>query len=174
MLSSNTKTDEGNTIGIKENRLPELINCIEDMSGKVIICSRFRYDIKRIYDTLIKTYGSRSTVTYYGDTSDEDRKQAIEHFQNGDARFFIGNPQTGGHGITLTAANNVVYFANSFDLALRMQSEDRCHRIGQKKKVTYVDLIAEKTIDEKIVKALVNKRKIASLVMGDELKQWLT
>ena len=55
-----------------------------------------------------------------------------------------------------------------------MQSEDRCHRIGQEKKVTYVDLISEKTIDEKIVKALVNKKKIASLVMGDELKKWLT
>ena len=174
VLSGHTKTDDGKIIEIKDNRLPELINCIEDMSGKIIIWSRFRYDIKRIYESLTKIHGSRSTVTYYGDTSDEDRREAIEQFQNGDARFFIGNPQTGGHGITLTAANNVIYFANSFDLALRMQSEDRCHRIGQKKKVTYVDLIAEKTIDEKIVKALVNKKKIASLVMGDELKKWLT
>jgi SNF2 family DNA or RNA helicase len=85
----------------------------------------------------------------------------------------VGNPQTGGMGITLTAAQNVIYFSNSFDLAIRMQSEDRAHRIGQKKSVTYIDLIAEGTIDEKIVKALRSKMDIASLVMGEDLRAWL-
>jgi SNF2 family DNA or RNA helicase len=99
--------------------------------------------------------------------------EAIERFQNGDARFFIGNPMTGGYGITLTAATTVIYFANSFDLAVRMQSEDRAHRIGQTEHVTYIDLIAEGTIDEQIVKSLRNKMDIASVVMGEELKEWL-
>ena len=148
VLSGHSKTDEGDIVEIKDNRLPELMQCLEDVSGKVIIWSRFRYDIKRIHAELTKVYGPLSTVTYFGDTSDEDRTKAIEHFQHGDARFFIGNPQTGGYGITLTKANTVVYFANSFDLAVRMQSEDRCHRIGQTQHVTYIDLIAEKTIDE--------------------------
>ena len=112
-------------------------------------------------------------VSYFGDTSDDDRTQAIESFQNGKARFFVGNPQTGGMGITLTAAQNVIYFANSFDLAIRTQSEDRAHRIGQEKSVTYVDLIAEGTIDEKIVTALRNKMDIATKVMGEDIKQWL-
>ena len=85
----------------------------------------------------------------------------------------MGNPQTGGYGITLTAANTVVYFANSFDLAVRMQSEDRAHRIGQKEHVTYIDLIAEGTIDERIVKALRDKMDVASVVMGENLKEWL-
>ena len=101
------------------------------------------------------------------------RTTAIDQFQNGEARFFVGNPQTGGYGITLTAAQTVIYFANSFDLAVRMQSEDRAHRIGQKNNVTYVDLIAEGTIDEKIVKSLRNKMDVASLVMGEELREWL-
>ncbi len=174
VLSGHTKTDEGKLVEIKDNRLTELMDCLEDTSGKVIIWSRFRYDIKRIEKALVKEYGPPSTVTYYGDTSDEERSEAIERFQNGDAQFFVGNPQTGGYGITLTAAETVIYFANSFDLAVRMQSEDRCHRIGQDKHVTYIDLIAEKTIDDKIVKSLRNKMDIASVVMGEELKQWLT
>ena len=88
--------------------------------------------------------------------------------------YFVGNPQTGGYGITLTKAQTVIYFSNSFDLAVRMQSEDRAHRIGQVKNVTYIDFIAEGTIDEKIVKALRNKMDIASEVLGENLRQWLT
>ena len=118
-------------------------------------------------------YGNNSVVSYFGDTSDEARTTAIEQFQEGDAQFFVGNPQTGGMGITLTAAQNVIYFANSFDLAIRTQSEDRAHRIGQKNSVTYIDLICEGTIDERIVKALRNKMDIASMVMGEDLKEWL-
>ena len=173
VLSGHTKSDSGQLIEIADNRLPELIKCLEEVDGKVIIWSRFRYDIKRIADALIKEYGSRSMVTYFGDTSDEERTSGIVQFQEGDTRFFVGNPQTGGYGITLTAAQTVIYFANSFDLAVRMQSEDRAHRIGQTNHVTYIDLIAENTIDERIVKALRNKMDVASVVMGEELREWL-
>ena len=85
----------------------------------------------------------------------------------------IGTPQTGGYGITLTQANTVIYYSNGYDLEKRVQSEDRAHRIGQKKTVTYIDLIAEDTVDEKIVKALRDKINIASEVMGEELKEWI-
>jgi SNF2 family DNA or RNA helicase len=85
----------------------------------------------------------------------------------------VGNPQTGGYGITLTAANTVIYYSNGYDLEKRLQSEDRAHRIGQKKSVTYVDLIAEKTVDEKIVKALRKKIDIASEILGEELREWI-
>jgi SNF2 family DNA or RNA helicase len=173
VLSGHTKPDDGSLVEITDNRLPELMSCLEETDGKVIIWSRFRYDMARINKALRKAYGAASTVTYYGDTSDDERTTAIDQFQNGEARFFVGNPQTGGYGITLTAAQTVIYFANSFDLAVRMQSEDRAHRIGQKNNVTYVDLIAEGTIDEKIVKSLRNKMDIASLVMGEELREWL-
>jgi len=88
-------------------------------------------------------------------------------------RFLIGTPATGGYGITLTEANTVIYYSNGYDLEKRMQSEDRAHRIGQKKTVTYVDLIADDTVDEKIVKALRRKINIASEVMGEELRAWI-
>jgi SNF2 family DNA or RNA helicase len=85
----------------------------------------------------------------------------------------VGNPTTGGYGLTLTAANLVVYYSNSFDLEKRLQSEDRAHRIGQTKNVTYIDLICPGTVDEKIVKSLRDKINIATQVMGEELKSWL-
>ena len=77
---------------------------------------------------------------------------------------------TGGYGITLTAANTVIYYSNGYDLEKRLQSEDRAHRIGQHKPVTYVDILAEETVDEKIVKSLRKKINIASEVLGEELK----
>ena len=173
VLSGHTMSSEGNLFEIKDNRLGELLDCLDEMDGKTIIWSRFRYDVKRITEVLTKDHGPEAVVSYFGDTSDDERTQAIESFQNGEARFFVGNPQTGGMGITLTAAQNVIYFANSFDLAIRTQSEDRAHRIGQEKSVTYVDLIAEGTIDEKIVTALRSKMDIATTVMGEDIKQWL-
>ena len=173
VLSGHVKSDAGELIEVRDNRLNELLDCLEETEGKAIIWSRFRYDVKRITEALTKEHGPGSTVSYFGDTTDEERSSAIEQFQDGDARFFVGNPQTGGYGITLTAANTVIYFANSFDLAVRMQSEDRAHRIGQTDHVTYIDFISEKTIDEKIVKALRNKMDIASTVLGEELKEWL-
>jgi SNF2 family DNA or RNA helicase len=85
----------------------------------------------------------------------------------------VGNPSTAGYGLTLTEANLVVYYANSFDLEHRLQSEDRAHRIGQKNPVTYVDLITEKTVDEKIVAALRNKIDIGAKVLREEARTWL-
>ena len=88
-------------------------------------------------------------------------------------KYFVGNPSTGGYGLTLTAAHTVIYYSNTYDLEKRMQSEDRAHRIGQVNKVTYIDLISEGTVDEKIVQSLRSKIDIASAVMGEDVKEWL-
>jgi SNF2 family DNA or RNA helicase len=116
-----------------------------------------------------------SVATYYGDTVSEERQRIVDDFQdmNSELRFFVGNPSTGGYGLTLTAAHTMVYYSNSFDLEKRLQSEDRAHRIGQTKNVTYIDLIAVGTVDEKIVKALRAKIDIATQVLGEDFKQWL-
>ena len=92
---------------------------------------------------------------------------------NSKVRFFIGNPQTGGYGITLTEAKAVIYYSNSYDLEKRLQSEDRAHRIGQKNKVTYIDMMADDTVDEKIVESLRNKVNIATEIMGEDLREWI-
>jgi SNF2 family DNA or RNA helicase len=169
------KSDDGTITNFKHNRIEELLDVIYEMEGKVIIWANYVHDIKQITEALKKEYGDNSVVQYYGEVSQEDRETAIKEFQNplSPVKYFVGNTQTGGYGITLTAANNVIYYSNSYDLEKRLQSEDRAHRIGQHKPVTYVDLIAEKTIDEKIIKALRKKINIASEVLGEELKKWI-
>ena len=168
-------TETGEIVDIENNRLKELINILEEVESKVIIWSHYTHDIRKISAELRKIYGEDSVVEYYGKTDSEIRQESIDRFQDprSPVRFFIGNPQTGGYGITLTAASTVIYYSNGYDLEKRLQSEDRAHRIGQKKSVTYIDLIAEKTVDEKIVKALRKKINIASEVLGEELRSWI-
>lgn len=173
LLCGHLKTDDGDLVEIPSKRMTALMECIEEMDGKIIIWSRFRYDIKAMVATLAKAYGSDSVVSYFGDTTDEQRQNAIASFQHGDARFFIGNPQTAGYGLTLTAATNVIYYANDFNLETRVQSEDRCHRIGQHHPVTYVDLVTRNTVDEHIVRVLQSKINISAQTLGEEVKKWL-
>ena len=166
--------DDGSIQRIPNNRVSELMDILEETEGKAIIWAHYQWDIKDIIKEIVKEYGPGSVVDYYGLTPQEERQENIKKFQNGDdCRFIVGTTQTGGYGITLTKANTVVYYSNGYDLEKRLQSEDRAHRIGQKKTVTYVDLICEDTVDEKIVKALRDKINIASEVMGEELKDWI-
>ena len=167
-------SDDGMTQPIKNNRIDELMDVLEETEGKAIIWAHYQYDITNIIKEIVKVHGPGSVVDYYGLTPQSERQDNIKKFQNDDkCRFIVGTPQTGGYGITLTAANTVVYYSNGYDLEKRLQSEDRAHRIGQKRSVTYVDLICEETVDEKIVKALRKKINIASEVLGEELKSWI-
>ena len=166
--------DDGTTQEIKNNRLSELMDILDEVEGKAIIWAHWQKDIQIIKKALIKEYGPGSVVDYYGLTPQSERQKNKDAFQNDSkVRFFVGTPQTGGYGITLTAASTVIYYSNGYYLEKRIQSEDRAHRIGQKKSVTYVDIIAEETVDEKIVKSLRKKINIASAVMGEELRTWI-
>jgi SNF2 family DNA or RNA helicase len=166
--------DDGSVQSVSNNRITELMNVLEEIEGKAIIWANYQRDVTQIIKAISDEYGPGSVVDYYGLTPQDKRQDNIRKFQNGDeCRFIVGTTQTGGYGITLTKANTVVYYSNGYDLEKRLQSEDRAHRIGQTKSVTYVDLIAEDTVDEKIVKALRDKINIASEVLGEELKAWI-
>jgi len=167
--------DDGTTQEIANNRISELMNVLNELEGKAIIWANYQHDIINIIKEVVKVHGPGSIVDYYGLTPQDERQENIRKFQNptSSVRFIVGTPQTGGYGITLTAANTVIYYSNGYDLEKRLQSEDRAHRIGQKKNVTYVDIIAEDTVDEKIVKALRDKINVASQVLGEDLKAWI-
>ena len=176
VLSGHLKTDDGEMKYFPSRRMDALKEILEEHDGKVIIWSRFRYDIIQITKMLNKEFGEGSAAAYYGDTTDDERQSIVQQFQSPDSRlrFFVGNPATAGYGLTLTEADLVIYYANDFNLETRIQSEDRAHRIGQKNNVTYIDLISEGTIDEKIVEALRNKIDIGARVLGEEAREWLT
>jgi SNF2 family DNA or RNA helicase len=166
--------DDGTTQEIKSNRITELVDVLNEIEGKAIIWGHCQKDIKNIVDEIEKIYGPGSVVSYYGLTPQEERQDNIRQFQSDPkCRFMVGTPSTGGYGITLTAANTVIYYSNGYDLEKRLQSEDRAHRIGQKKNVTYIDIIAEDTVDEKIQESLRKKINIASEVLGEELRDWI-
>jgi len=168
-------SDDGDVQEIKNNRIDELMDILEEMEGKAVIWAHYRYDIEKIVEAISKKYGENSVVTYYGDTSTDDRQKAITKIQDKDSpvRFIVGTPQTGGYGITLTGASTMIYYSNGYDLEKRQQSEARIDRIGQEKPMTYIDIIAEGTVDDKIVQSLRKKVNIATEIMGEELKDWI-
>jgi len=167
--------DDGTTEDIDSNRLPELMNVLEETEGKVVIWAHWQRDVNRIIREIAKKFGENSFVDYYGLTPMKDRQSNINKFQdlNSPVRFFIGTTQTGGYGITLTAASTMVYYSNGYDLEKRQQSEARIDRIGQHYPMTYIDIYCEDTVDARIVKALKKKVNIASQIMGEELKDWI-
>jgi len=168
-------TDDGEIRTLKNNRIKELLDILEETDGKVIIWAVYRHDIKEITNVLSERYGKNTVESFFGDTLDRDRQDIVDRFQDreSDLRFFVGNPKTGGFGLTLTASHTVIYYSNSYDLEVRLQSEDRAHRISQDKKVTYIDLITEGTVDELIVKNLRSKINLATKILGEDLKKWL-
>lgn len=155
-------------LGERNPRLDSLVETAEALPHQAIIWARFQRDVDLIMDAL-----GRRAVRYDGVITDEEAARSKEVFKAGGAQFFVGNPAKGATGLTLTEAKTMIYYSNSFKLIDRLQSEDRAHRIGQTESVNYIDMIADRTVDEDIVEALRAKLEIASLVTGDRLKEWL-
>jgi SNF2 family DNA or RNA helicase len=167
--------DDGEIELLDNNRLKELLEITDELQGKAIIWATYTHDIQQVSSALRDRFGPEAVATYYGATPQDERQEIVNKFQDKDSplRFFVGQPRTGGYGITLTAANTMIYYSNSYDLEIRLQSEDRAHRIGQENKVTYIDLVSPNTIDEKILKALRGKIDLAGKVLGEEVRDWL-
>ena len=167
--------DDGVVNDLPSNRLDELLSICDEIQGRAIIWATWTRDIRSIAEALRNRFSVQAVATLHGETPDSERQQIVETFQDrqSESRFLVGHPKTGGFGLTLTAANTVIYYSNSYDLELRVQSEDRAHRIGQDNKVTYVDLLSPDTIDEKIVGALRSKIRIADQILGEDVRKWL-
>jgi SNF2 family DNA or RNA helicase len=168
------KANDGSTQTLKNNRLNELMDLLDEVEGKAVIWAHYQYDVQTILAAIKKEYGDEAVVDYYGKTPSDERQDNIKKFQDDPkCRFLVGTPSTGGYGITLTAAATMIYYSNGYDLEKRQQSEARIDRIGQENPMTYVDIICEDTVDERIVKALRKKINIATEIMGEELKEWI-
>lgn len=156
-------------------RLNAAMQLLEGTSDKVIIWARFRAEIEALQELINKEYNNPNyACTYYGGIPNDERTEMVCAFQNDVLpHVFIGQQHSAGYGLTLTAANTVVYYSNDFSLEARLQSEDRAHRIGQKKNVTYIDLESPNTIDTKIINALRDKKSVADLITGDPTGEWL-
>ena len=158
--------DDGSMTILKNARIEALREIADAYEGeKIIVWARFNDDIRIICETF-----GEEAVSYFGDTETEDRETAVASFLDPDnkVRFFVSNPRAGGVGLNLQGnCSTVVYYSNSFSALDRWQSEDRSHRIGTHKNVTYIDMIAKGTVDRKILGVLRNKKEVAALALGD-------
>ena len=170
-----TKNDDGEILTLHKFKINALDEILEETDGKVIVWANYLYNIHEIIKFLEDKYGKESVVSIYGDIDVQKRKEAVDRIQtDSKTRFLVGNPTTGGFGLTLTAVNTVIYYSNNYNLEVRMQSEDRAHRMGQKGTVVYIDIVAKGTLDEAIMKSLTSKGQIAAKTLGEEdLRSWL-
>lgn len=117
----------------------------------------------------LMTEFSKVAVRLDGGMCAEEKQLSVDRFQEDDEiRLFVGNIQAAGVGITLTAASNILFVEMGWTPSLHEQAEDRTHRIGQKNAVNIYYMIAEDTIDEKIVNMLEAKGGITSAAIGDK------
>lgn len=159
-------TGEVRYVSDKNPRLNALMDIVTRLDGKFIVWAKYHEELDAIAAAMEDA--GVECVQYHGRVSKDAREEALDRFQGGTARCFLGNAQAGGIGLTLTAATTAIYFSNDFNLRLRLQSEDRCHRIGTKSNVVYIDLVADNTIDEAIARNLQRKKTLAAQVLGDD------
>lgn len=144
-------------------------NLLEDLADedKVVIWSCFVPALEQCWRRL-RALGY-DCVTLYGKTKEAQRAENLRRFEKDPrCRVFISQPQSGGYGINLVSANRVIYLANDYSLTNRVQSEDRTHRIGQRRSVLYLDLTAPNTIDDIVLDAIKKKRALADTLTKRE------
>lgn len=160
-----TMAKEEKEIGERE-KIKVLLDVLDEAEGKCVVWTKFRKEMAMVKESLDKA--GIVYVSIDGSIRQEDRQKAIDRFHGDDGvKVFLSQTEVGGTGIDLTPANTCIYMTNSYSLGTRLQSEDRLHRQGQKKPVTYVDIVVPGTIDEKVLAMLHNKQDIANLINKD-------
>ena len=155
--------DSYDRVSGKEKVLDELLNEVASRGEKCIVWSSFTHNI----DRFTSKYSSRSTVKVHGGMSMEARNRSVSDFQDGDATILFATPQAAKEGLTLTAANNAIFYDRGFNLDDYLQAQDRIHRISQKRECHIYNLIMRGSIDVWISKLLNAKRNAAALGQGD-------
>lgn len=165
------KLDSGETVDTGSEKLDCLADMLDEINEKVVIWCKFDREIERIKE-MVDAKG-RKTHVLKGGVAALDRQNMIDEFQSRlhSNDVFIANQKAGGTGITLTASRYSIYFSRGFSFGDSTQSEDRIHRIGQEQNVIYIDISADKTIDQYIIKALQSKSNMSAFMNADDLRR---
>ena len=148
----------------KLNELEDIVDQCMEANKKLVVFARFIPEIDAIAKMLRTKKIKYSMIR--GDV--KDRASEVDKFQNdNETKVFIGQLQTTGMGLTLTAADTAVFYSLSYNFADYEQAKARIHRIGQKNTCTYIHLVAKNSIDEKVLDALSKKKNIADLVVDN-------
>ena len=164
MICGHRQREDGTMMEVGNERMDILLDIVGQRTGAIVIWHRFIEDGKRIIHHL--TEAGEIAVRYLG--TDAERQAAKDAFLSGEARIFVSNPKTGGVGLNLQGdCETVIYYSNNFDALDRWQSEDRVHRTGMKRAVTYFDIVARKSVDRVILRNLRAKKSISDLTLDD-------
>lgn len=147
----------------KEAALDTLINDIMNRGEMVIVWSMFTGNI----DSFCQRYQHYQAVKITGKMNTDDRIRSINKFKNQEARILFATPQAAKEGLTLTVANNAIFYDRGFNLDDYLQAQDRIHRISQKKDCTIYNIMVEHSIDIWIDRLLKAKQHAAFLAQGD-------
>lgn len=151
-------------VGKTNPKINLLMDFLDEYDEPALIWTPYISEIKAIGAALEKKYGSNNVGYLYGNIDRDTRQRYVNDLQRGDIRFIVGNPSTGGIGLTMTAAKAAIYFTNSYNYIDRVQSEDRIHRKGQTEKVIIVDFIMKGTVDEIVMMALKAKSDVSDFI----------
>ena len=170
--------DDGTMHALKPNaKLEALDEVLEETGDKpVVIWCSFREELAAVAAMLATGEHVRPAVQFHGGCNDAVRREAIAWFQDNNSaprRAFIATPQSGGMGITLTAADTEVFYSRTWNLQDWLQAVDRPHRIGQTRCLTVISLVADGTVDEKIAEALTRKIDFQELILRGKVAEVL-
>lgn len=159
-----TEDGQGRVVDLHPNsKLDALMGILEDAPKPVVIWSPFRASVDAIAKSIADS-GLGSVDVFHGGRNQSERQEIINKFQGGELDYFVGTPQSGGSGITLTRAGVEIFYAKTDNAVDIWQAGERVHRLGQKKKVTQFHLVADKTVDEKVHDALSRKLTMQEMV----------
>lgn len=165
--------DDGNVRELSENRTQEIIDILDEHTGKAVIWSPFTYRIEMLERKLAKEYGPKAVAKFYGPNRSTRHIDEARFLGDPDCMYMLASQGAGGRGNTWINANLNIYDSNNYNLEERQQSEDRTHRKGQTRRVTYVDLMTEDTVDFRFVHALRHKYDLATQVTGERMREWI-
>ena len=157
--------------GGKNARLKLLLERLEDTPHQAIIWARFTHDVDAIWRAL----GPPRCTRYDGQVPQKERDLGIDRFKSGKVKFCVAKAASMGMGLSLPMAKSVFYYSNTFSYIERLQSEDRSHRLtgGGLDAVCYYDIVASRTVDEKILRSLQDCQDVANKITGDSYRKWL-
>lgn len=148
------------------SKLDAMMDILEDTDQPVVIFSQFEQMISLASRRIEKLNIGFAQLT--GKTPQAARGGIIKQFQEGRGKVLLATMQTGGVGITLTAASTAIFLDRSWSPAMNLQAEDRLHRVGQKNAVQIINIQARGTVDEKVEKKLEWKWNMIKEILGDE------
>lgn len=174
ILCGHVKNEAGQIRDVATKRPASLLELLNEYDEKAIIWCSYDYDVRHIAEAIDEEFGAGTAAKFWGGNKNVREEEEQRFFNDAGCRFMIATPAAGGKGRTWVNADLVVYYSNSHDLEHRVQSEERTQGVGKVQSVAYVDMVVPGTVDEKILMALKHKWNLASVINGDNFREWLT